>query len=89
MFGTIPSFGFFIRHAADVELSDVDIQTGTPDLRPAFVLEDVAGAEFVHVRWSHSPSAPSFSLEGVTGFTTRFCTPAADVHLDRVEKKQF
>jgi polygalacturonase len=89
MFGTIPSFGFFIRHASDVELTDVDIRTENPDLRPAFVLEDVAGAEFVHVRWSRSPSAPSFSLDSVTGFTTRLCTPAGDMHMDRVDKRQF
>jgi hypothetical protein len=33
MFGAMPSYGFFIRHAKDVDLSHVEIRTIKDDAR--------------------------------------------------------
>jgi polygalacturonase len=41
MFGEIPAYGFFIRHAKGVSLSNVEVSYMTEEFRPAFVLHDV------------------------------------------------
>jgi len=41
MFGILPAWGFFIRHAKGIELDGMDMSTVQPDKRPAFVLADV------------------------------------------------
>jgi len=41
MFDVLPAYGFFIRHAVDVRLSDIQVKTKTEDLRPALCLSDV------------------------------------------------
>ena len=40
-FGTLPSWGAYIRHARNVEFHNVNLQTRKPDEREKFVFEDV------------------------------------------------
>src|SRR5215813_9566239 len=47
MFGaTMPDHGFFIRHAKNIHMSNLEIVYAKEDRRPAFVLQDVKGADF-------------------------------------------
>lgn len=46
MFGTLPAYGFYVRHARNVRLVDVSVSTRTPDARPPLVQED-AGLQAV------------------------------------------
>jgi len=46
MFGILPSYGFFIRHAKNIRLTNVHLQTEREELRPALFLTDVTDAEF-------------------------------------------
>ena len=50
MFGTMPSQGFYLRHVKNIELGDVEIVAISEDARPAFVLHDVEGADFFHIK---------------------------------------
>jgi polygalacturonase len=50
MFGDMPSQGFYLRHVRNIELSDIEVAAMTEDARPAFVLQDVDGADFFHVK---------------------------------------
>jgi polygalacturonase len=50
MFGDMPSQGFYLRHVKNVELSGIEIAAIDDDARPAFVLQDVEGADFFHVK---------------------------------------
>ncbi|AXY78586.1 glycoside hydrolase [Paraflavitalea soli] len=43
MFGKLPSYGFFIRHATDVRLSDIRLRYKTADARPAFAVSGTDG----------------------------------------------
>lgn len=45
MFGELPAFGFYIRHAADVRLRNVSISFERPDARPALIADDAAQLE--------------------------------------------
>ncbi len=45
MFGALPAYGFYCRHARGLRLSRVQVSTVQPDPRPALVCEDVSGLE--------------------------------------------
>jgi hypothetical protein len=89
MFGTMPSYGFFIRHVRRIDFRDIDIRTGKEDFRPAFVLVDVAGADIDHVKWSHLPAAPSILLRDVSDVSIRLSSPVPDIHVEHAEEKQY
>ena len=52
-----------------VELSNVEIGYAKEDLRPAFVLHDVNGADFFNVNAQLSKGASVFQLQNVTDFS--------------------
>ena len=54
------------RHVRNLEVSNVEIATETPDARPAFWLKDVDGADFFRVRVPRSTTA--FDLRSVKDF---------------------
>ena len=70
MFGNMPSQGFYIRHVNNIELSDIEIASMAGDARPAFVLQNVEGADFFHVKTP--PSAPVMELHDCTDVTARW-----------------
>jgi polygalacturonase len=89
MFGVLPAYGFFIRHARGIELDNVSVSFLNDDARPAFQLEDVTGADFFHVAAQKSGDAPTFVLKNVADFEVRQSRPVADTRVERAEKKRF
>lgn len=89
MFGETPAYGFFIRHAKGVSLSNVEVSYLSDELRPPFVLDDVNGVAFSHVAAQKAVDVPAFVLRNVLDFTTYQCKGVPDIHLDRVELKKF
>ena len=67
-FGAVPASGLFIRHAKNLETSNIEIATEIADKRPAFALIDVDGADFFRVRVPRPGVGPSFSLNEVFEF---------------------
>lgn len=63
MYGTLPSWGFFIRHVKVIEINDVAIHYIKKDEHPAFYLNDVQQADFNHVKWSLTNGSYNFSIE--------------------------
>lgn len=60
MFGAMPSQGFYLRHVQNVELSNIEIAALSADARPAFVLQNVDGADFFNIKTP--ANAPAISL---------------------------
>ncbi|HEX7316369.1 MAG TPA: glycoside hydrolase family 28 protein [Pyrinomonadaceae bacterium] len=89
MFGDLPAYGFFIRHARGVELSNVEVRFMTEDLRPAFHLEDVRGATFLGVSAQKAADVPTFVLKNVEDFSVRDSRPVPDTRVERTESKKF
>jgi|CZKI01.1.fsa_nt_gi polygalacturonase len=77
-FGVTPSWGLYARHAKDLVVSRVELRTKTEDLRPSVVLEDVAGVEFEHVKAAPAPTAKTFVLKNVAGFSAQSCQGVPD-----------
>jgi polygalacturonase len=88
MFGDIPAYGFFIRHAKGIELSNVEVSYLNEDQRPAFVLNDVSGADFFHVKAKLAKDADTFVLKSVSDFRAHQVEGVADTRLERVEQKK-
>jgi len=88
MFGQIPAYGFFIRHARGIELNNVTVGFEEDDFRPAFILDDVKGAEFNNVDAQKAADVPTFVLKQVEDFTTHRCGAVPDVKLEQVDKKE-
>ena len=82
--GTMPAYGFYLRHVRGITLRDIQTCTLTPDLRPAFVLDDVANFHITGLDAQHAPSASLFSFKDVTGFDLRQVIGLPDGHTDKV-----
>ncbi len=81
----MPANGFYIRHAKNVELRDVEIKALAADARPTFGLVSVDGAEFFNVRGPGN--VPTFSLEDVRDFRVFQSKRVPDTELDQVKEK--
>jgi polygalacturonase len=67
-FGVLPAYGFFIRHVKNIELNNVEISFMGKETRPAFILDDVKGADFFRVKAQKAPDAPVYQLKNVENF---------------------
>ena len=63
MFGVLPAYAFYVRHARDVHLSDIRIAMRRQDARPAFVLDDVHDSTFNAVRVRGAAPTSPFRME--------------------------
>ena len=89
MFGELPSYGFFIRHVKGLQMRDVEVSYLSPDFRPAFWLNDVQGAEFIHVKAQRKSDVPTFVMKNVLDFSLQQSWPLQDQRIDRVESRKF
>ncbi|MGA8271662.1 MAG: glycoside hydrolase family 28 protein [Candidatus Sulfotelmatobacter sp.] len=87
-FGPMPAHGFYIRHVKGIEMRDVEVRYMKDDMRPTFTLEDVEGADFIHVKAQQTAGAPAFTLRNVRDFSTYQSRPVPDTHLDKVEQQE-
>ena len=71
MFGTLPAYGFYVRHARNVSLRDVQVGFEAEDLRPPFVLDDVSEVHFDHVTAQTAPGVSFALLRDVRGLSSR------------------
>lgn len=67
MFGTIPAAGFFIRHAKNIRLSNIQLTYDQPDYRPSLWLSHVDGCQLRNYRTDPKSDAELyFSKEKVS-----------------------
>jgi polygalacturonase len=88
MFGTPPAYGFFIRHVRGITLDNVEVRFEQRDSRPAYVLRDVADADFHHNRADKVQGTPTFVLDDVDDFTVTTCRPVPDTRIDHAEHEE-
>jgi hypothetical protein len=88
MFGMLPAYGFFIRHARGIELHNVEVGFLKEDRRPAFVLDSVKAADFQHVKAQKAAGVPVFVLLNVEDFWVHGSPMTPDAHLEKVERKE-
>jgi hypothetical protein len=85
MFGDLPATGFFVRHAKNVEFSNVEIATKTSDARPAFHLEDVEGADLFRLRFPDVRKNNQIRLKDVSDFRVFGCQHFPDKSMEKAD----
>jgi polygalacturonase len=86
MFGPMPAYGFYFRHINGLQVSDVEVRTMKQDARPAFVLDDVEHADFIHVKTQTGTGA--FALNSVKDFNVYLSRPVPETHLESATAKK-
>jgi hypothetical protein len=79
MFGRLPAYGFYVRHARGLRFANVQLRTSSPDLRHAMVLDDVETVSIDGLDAGFSPgAAPMLKMVQVRGALIRGCQPRAE-----------
>lgn len=78
MFGTLPAYGLFVRHARGVVIERVKVRYANPEARPSAWLEDVAGVSLVGFDAQQAPGAKRMVLRGVTDLKIKDSKGLAD-----------
>lgn len=87
MFGTLPASGFFLRHARNIELSNVEIATAQADARPAIWADDVDGLDVFRLRAPRA--AKGFSLRQVREFRSFGSRQLTDRIEEKIDQLSF
>jgi polygalacturonase len=88
-FGVIPAYAFFIRHVKNIKMSDITVSFLNDDYRPAFILDDVQGAEFKDIKAKKFRDVPSFKLNSVSEFDINNSVQFKNKHVKTTEHKSF
>jgi polygalacturonase len=87
MFGDLPAHAFYLRHVQGIEMNDIKILVQQPDARPAFVLDDVRGADLFRIKTPPEQNVPTFVLKNVADFKIGQVNSLPDTHLDKADNK--
>lgn len=87
MFGSLPATGLFCRHVQNLQVGNMEVQTVTPDARPAFWLGDVHGADFFRI-WTPKGPQGAFALHDVSDFRVFGSRNIPDFTAAKVAQKQ-
>jgi polygalacturonase len=87
MFGDLPAAGLFVRHAKNLEVSNLEVATENEDARPSFYLDDVDGADFFRLKMPMRKMNGQFRLKSVSAFRVFGCQHYPDTSIDRSEDK--
>jgi hypothetical protein len=80
MFGTLPAYGLYIRHAKGIVLRNVTLDFEHADLRPAIICDDVVHLELDSVRAQGHPEAGELiRLHNTQDAFVHGCRPTSDV----------
>jgi pectate lyase len=68
MFGELPAWGFYIRHAKGITMKNINLYLEDKDYRPAFVFDDVIGINMNEIILPKEKQNNQFILKNVSGF---------------------
>ncbi len=63
MFGTLPSYAFYIRHARQIRMKNVEVVMQQNDGRPAFLLDDTHESRFEDIRVTSPVPSAAFAVK--------------------------
>jgi hypothetical protein len=55
MFGTLPAYGFYCRHARNLTFRNVETRFEPPEARPGLVTDDVQGLRVIDSNFANGP----------------------------------
>ena len=87
--GTMPAYGFFLRHIKGITLNKIQLHLLSDDARPPIALDDVAGAEFFRVKAQRGAGTPVFAVKNSSDLTVRMVDGAEDKQQKAAFQGQF
>jgi hypothetical protein len=79
MWGVLPAYGLYARHARGLTLNNVRFDLAEPDLRPAVVCDDVDDLEMAGLKAQANPNAESLlRLRATRGAFIHTCRPLGE-----------
>ena len=85
--GITSAYGFYIRHANDVEMRDIKVIALTDEQRPAFVIDSVADIDLRNIKTTRTGNVPVFSLKNVKNFSVSQSQGISDTKVKEATKK--
>ena len=89
LFGVMPAYGFYVRHANNIRMDGIDVAFVAADTRPAIVLDDVRDVELHRVRAQRAPNAPTLVLRDVSELRVVHSQPLADSYVKHTARQSF
>jgi hypothetical protein len=87
MFGELPSWGLYTRHASGINISNFKISLKQDDFRPAMVFDDVAGLNLKKIDMPLSAALPVVVYKQVTQLKTEdLIIPSGDKAIETKNK---
>ena len=83
--GNMPAYGFYIRHAKNIRLSNVSLFCDGKEERPPIVLDDVQNITLTNMELQKPSDAPFFILKNVKEFKASQVKGIKDIEIDTVK----
>jgi polygalacturonase len=89
MFGTLPSYGFYIRHVKHITLHDIQIHTRQADARPVIQTDDMHDAVFRFISLPEPYAHPAYRFVNSSDIQLFQCEGVKDeqIHIAHDEKR--
>ena len=71
MFGELPAWGFYLRHAEGIKMRNVKVRYLREDFRPAFVFDDVKGIDLKDVNIPTAKEMPILFFNNTSGISLK------------------
>jgi len=85
-FGTMPSYGFFIRNVNGIQFHNINLHLLADDQRPSFVMDSVKNADFQFVNTPARKGIPELSLSNIENVKIFQSFNVRDTTLENVAK---
>ena len=86
--GTMPSYGFYVRHVKNIKMHDIQTHFSQDEGRPPFIFDDVKGAILYDIQSQKLEGTPCAVLQNISDFDIKNVEGIADQKLKRVSEKK-
>jgi polygalacturonase len=85
MFGSLPAYGMYVRHARGFSMNHIDLSLAHNDARPPIMVYDATDVQLEHVRVQAAANVPVVVLHQVSDFSTEKFSGLKDMHLNKID----
>ncbi|MFD1257275.1 glycoside hydrolase family 28 protein [Mucilaginibacter terrae] len=86
--GVTPAYGFYIRHAKNIDMHDIKLRATIDDMRPVFFIDEVSGVNLHHINTVRTLKQPVYILKDVKDFNLSQSTGTADIKVANTTYKE-
>jgi len=88
-FGILPVYGFFIRHAKNIELNNINLYLLGKETRPAIMLTDINNMRMRNINVPLNQKSENLLLKDVSEFSIKDSKPFKDIEIQKTATKTY